>query len=209
MSYNNERRRSKAEDTKQKIYKSAEELFSSRAYHEVSVDEIVKLAGVAKGSFYLHFSSKDALITAFISDYVARVDVDYQNFLDSFPEHTPAKEMLLALIGKIADVLIDRIGVASMQAVYKAQITHDFDTRAVSSYNRNIYKMFHNILEQGVMRGEFKTNVPVDTLTMHFMMAIRGVTYEWCIRYPNFDYKTQALAHFRLLLNGINCVEHP
>ena len=60
MSYNNERRRSKAENTKQKIYKSAEELFSSRAYHEVSVDEIVKLAGVAKGSFYLHFSSKDA-----------------------------------------------------------------------------------------------------------------------------------------------------
>ena len=204
MSYNNESRRIKAEDTRQKIYKSAEKLFSSQAYHEVSVDEIVKLAGVAKGSFYVHFASKDALITALISDYVERVDIGYQDFLDSFPKDAPAEEMILSLIGKIADVLVDHIGIASMQAVYKAQITNDFDTQAVNGYNRHINKMFHDVLERGITRGEFKTNVPLDTLTLHFMMAIRGITYEWCIRYPDFDYKMQALAHFKLLLKGIS-----
>jgi hypothetical protein len=35
------------------------------------------------------------------------------------------------------------------------------------------------------------------------MMAIRGITYEWCIRYPDFDYKEEALRHFEILLAGI------
>lgn len=203
MSYNNESRRIKAEDTKQKICKSAEKLFSSRAYHEVSVDEIVKLAGVAKGSFYVHFDSKDTLITSLISDKIQHLDANYQNFLDSFPEDAPAQELLLSFIGKIADVLVEHIGVANMQAVYKAQITHDSYTKAVISYNRDIYKMFHDILERGIAREEFKTDMPVDALTMHFVLAIRGITYEWCIRYPDFDYKKQALAHFKLLLKGL------
>jgi hypothetical protein len=35
------------------------------------------------------------------------------------------------------------------------------------------------------------------------MLAIRGVTYEWCIRFPDYDYKAEALAHFTLLLKGL------
>ncbi len=203
MPYNSENRRIKANDTRQKIYKSAEKLFASYAYHKVSVDEIVKMAGVAKGSFYVHFASKDALIAALISDYVAGLDTDYKDYLASLPDDTPAEATLLSFIGKIADVLIDHIGIGNMQAVYKAQITNDMNMEAVMDYNRDIYKMISSILERGIRRGEFKTDVPVEILTRHFMMAIRGVTYEWCIRYPDFDYKAEAMQHFRLLLDGL------
>ena len=40
---------------------AAEELFGGRAASAVSVDEIVARAGVAKGTFYNHFSSKEDL----------------------------------------------------------------------------------------------------------------------------------------------------
>ena len=40
---------------------AAEELFGARAASAVSVDEIVARAGVAKGTFYNHFSSKEDL----------------------------------------------------------------------------------------------------------------------------------------------------
>ncbi len=63
--------------------------------------------------------------------------------------------------------------------------------------------MFGLILSRGFESGEFNSDVPVDVLTRHFMMAIRGITYEWCIRYPNFDYKEQALRHMKLLIDGI------
>jgi AcrR family transcriptional regulator len=204
MTYDSKKRKIKADLTKQKIYDSAAELYALKAYEEVSVDSIVKLAGVAKGSFYKHFSSKAELVAALIQDQVVKADTDYKSFLDFFPDDASAKDMLLALIGKISEALIADIGCEKMKAVYRAQITRDIDTGAVTSYNREIYKMFGYILERGIRQGEFKTNLTAEVLTRHLMLAIRGITYEWCIRYPDFDYKAEALEHFRLLISGLS-----
>lgn len=202
MAYNGENRKISAQNTKQKIYESATELFSSKDFNEVSVDSIVKMAGVSKGSFYVHYASKDAFVTSLIEDHVAKVDTDYRKFLDAYPSDSSTEALFLSLIAKIADVLMD-IGCDKLQVLYRAQITKDMDTGAVTSYNREIYKMFRNMLDRGIKRGEFKTDIPLDVLTKHFMTAIRGITYEWCIRYPDFDYKTEALTHFELVLKGL------
>jgi len=203
MSYNGANRKAKAEHTKQRIYESAKNLFLSKSYNEVSVDEIVTLAGVSKGSFYVHYASKDVLVTALLNDQVANIDMDYRSFVHSFPDDISTEALLLSLIGKIADVLLE-IGCDKMQVLYKAQITKDLDTNVVTSYNREIYKMFSDLLKRGIDRKEFKTDIPLDTLTKHFMLAIRGVTYEWCIRYPDFDYKTEAITHFKLLIKSVS-----
>lgn len=44
---------------RQALLAAAEELFGEHGYSAVSVDEIVARAGVAKGTFYNHFSDKD------------------------------------------------------------------------------------------------------------------------------------------------------
>lgn len=74
---------------------------------------------------------------------------------------------------------------------------------AVKGYSREMYQLFTDVLRLGIESGEFHTELPLDTLTKHFVMAIRGLSYEWCLRYPDFDLKEQALAHFKLLLDGI------
>lgn len=202
MTYNGENRKILAQYTKQKIFESAKVLSSSRNYKEVSVDSIVKMAGVSKGSFYVYYASKDALFASLINEYVTKADTDYRSFLDSFPDDSPAEVLFISLIGKIADVLIE-IGCEKIQVLYQVQITKDMDTYAVTSYGRGLYKLFSAVLERGIKRGEFNTDIPLEVLTRHFMMAIRGITYEWCIRYPDFDYKTEALEHFKLLLKGL------
>ncbi len=202
MAYNGDNRKINAQNTKHKIYESAKELFSSKDFNEVSVDAIVKMAGVSKGSFYVHYTSKDTLVTSLIEDHVAKVDTDYKKYLDSYPSDSSTEALFLSLIAKIADVLMD-IGCDKLQVLYRAQITKDVDTGSVTSYNREIYKMFKDVLKRGIKRGEFKTDIPLEVLTKHFMMAIRGITYEWCIRYPDFDYKTEALMHFKLMLKGL------
>lgn len=202
MSYNGKERKAKADDTRQKIYECADKLFSDYDFDKVSIDSIVKAAGVSKGSFYVHFDSKDALITALITDYVETLDKSYRCYLDSFSNDTSANVVFLAFIGKIADELT-KIGCDKMKAVYKAQITKNHNTETVTNYNRAIYKMFSIILERGIRRGDFKTELPLDMLTKHLMIAIRGITYEWCIRYPAFDYKTEAVSHFKIILEGL------
>jgi len=196
-------RKEKAIETKKKIYASADRLFRKHGFDKVSVDSIVEMAGVSKGAFYVHFGSKNALITALSVDFVQQLDLDYKSYLESFPADTTASDILIALVGKIADVITLTVGYDVMKVIYEVQITKTVNTEAVLGYNRDLYKIFNNIINQGVQQGEFKTELTVDTITKHLIMAIRGLTYEWCIRYPNFNLKEQALKHFGILLTGI------
>ena len=46
---------------KNNIIKIAANLFSQKSFHDVTMDEIAEKVGVAKGTIYLYFSSKDNL----------------------------------------------------------------------------------------------------------------------------------------------------
>lgn len=195
--------KTKGEKTRRKLFDCAAQLFNQYTFDEVTVDKIVETAGVAKGTFYIYFESKDALIAACMADYVKRVDTDYRAVLESYPPDASSSEVLLELISKIADTLTDTIGYTIMRTVYNMQLTTAIDMNVVKSYNRELYQIFADLLERGLQRGEFNTSLPLEVLTRHFVMAIRGLSYEWCIRHPDFDLKQEALTHFQLLLSGI------
>lgn len=195
-------RQKKALETRKKIYDSAKYLFNIKGFDDVNVDEIVKLAKVAKGSFYVHFKSKDELISLLIQDYVKRVDTDYREYIERLPSDTPVSEVLLGLVGKIADVISETIGYEKMRNLYKTSLTDD-ESNAATDYNRELYLIFKNIIEKGIKVGEFHTDLPIEELARHFVSAYRGLTFEWCIRYPVINLKEQAIKHFKIMLSGI------
>lgn len=49
------------EDKKAQIYKCAKELFSSKGFNDTNVSDITKMAGIAVGTFYNYYTSKDKL----------------------------------------------------------------------------------------------------------------------------------------------------
>jgi len=55
-----------SEDVRQRILRTASELFYREGAHAVGVDLVVERAGVAKTSLYRHFRTKDDLIAAFL-----------------------------------------------------------------------------------------------------------------------------------------------
>src|SRR5438874_5038072 len=46
------------------ILQAAEEVLIEKGYHETSMDEIAARVGIAKGTVYLHFASKEDLVFA-------------------------------------------------------------------------------------------------------------------------------------------------
>ena len=56
-------RQLRADDTRARLFAAASEMFATRGYHATTVDAIAKRAGVAKGTFFVHFATKDAVIT--------------------------------------------------------------------------------------------------------------------------------------------------
>ncbi len=198
-----DKRKVQGAETKKRLYEIAKKMFMERNVSDVNVEDITDEAGITKGAFYVHFDSKDALIAALIADHAAQADADYKTFLETLPEDMPASEVLLALTQKIADVLEDTIGCANMKKVYQMLLAGTVDTEAVKGYDRELYLLFYNILDKGIRCGELISSLSLEALSRHFVMAIRGVSYEWCVRYPDFNLKEQGMEHYRLLVAGI------
>lgn len=199
----NKSRKDKALETKRHLHATADALFTQYGFDSVSVDRIVEEAGLSKGTFYVHFQTKDDLLVSLISDYVEKVDMDYQAFIDTFASDVPATDILLQLVDKIMDVIIDSIGLEKMKILYRTQLANNTNTRAAASYQRMLYTTIIDVLERGLNNKEFMTGMTSQELANHLMLTMRGLTYEWCIRYPDFDLKTQARIHFDLLLKGM------
>ena len=59
-------RQEKADDTRARIFHAAASLFADRGYHATTVDQSAKTAGVAKGTFFVHFPAKAAIVTELV-----------------------------------------------------------------------------------------------------------------------------------------------
>lgn len=89
----------RGEATRRRILDAAEEVFGELGYHEASVSEITRRAGVAQGTFYIYFNSKRetfvelvedigerlrAATSAAIRDSATRLDAERQGFTAFF-----------------------------------------------------------------------------------------------------------------------------
>jgi AcrR family transcriptional regulator len=59
--------------TRQRLLDAAEEVFSGLGYHEASIVKITEAAGVAQGTFYLYFASKQEIFEELVRDLNRRV----------------------------------------------------------------------------------------------------------------------------------------
>ena len=203
MGYNNQKREEKAEISRLKIYQSAEKLFREQGFEAVSVDAIVKDAKVAKGSFYHHFDSKDQLFALIIQDHVIQKDRNYRQFISTLDSNTTIETIVLRFTEYITEVLMKDIGHDNMSLIYKFSLSKTVDTNSVMNYQRDIYQVLHDLFSRGIREGDFSTLFSADTLAKHYMLLIRSITFEWCARYPDYDYQTEAQEHVKIFLTGI------
>ncbi len=198
-----DKRKVQGAETRKKLYEIAEKMFMERNFSDVSVEDITDEAGITKGAFYVHFESKDALIALLIADYASRADTNYKAFVESLPDDMSSSSVLVALAEKITDILSNTLGYENIKKIYQMLLAGTMGTEAVKGYSRELYALFYSILEKGIRRGDLTSSLPPEALSRHFVMAIRGVSYEWCVRYPDFDLREQAVEHIRLLIEGI------
>lgn len=101
---------------KNKLFDAAYELFISRGINQTAIDDIVKKAGVAKGTFYLYFKDKYDIMDRIIlkkSSYIikeamdATIKMQYGSFIDAMVffidyiiEYFKNNKMLLKIIYK-------------------------------------------------------------------------------------------------------------
>ena len=89
--------RERSERTIAAILAAGRELFAADGYNAVTIDAVVAQAGIAKGAFYHHFSSKKALLDAVVDELQGEIADEFRTRQRPHPLTAP----------DLADVLAD------------------------------------------------------------------------------------------------------
>ena len=124
-------------NTKKKILNAAADCFARKGFHVTTTDEIARIAGVAKGSVYYNFKSKEALLCAVIEWGLTIIEEETEKLLASdLPDRETLREILVLYTDLILDypdlaavVFTSRPGLLSSEWSYKIEQLTD---RAVS-----------------------------------------------------------------------------
>lgn len=95
---------------KEAILNSALDLFTEKGINNTSIDDIVKLAGIAKGTFYLYFQDKYAVADQLVLDLSANIISKIMAYLDDYIESHPKvtfEEKVLFFVDSLIDVLLN------------------------------------------------------------------------------------------------------
>ncbi|HBT17621.1 MAG TPA: TetR/AcrR family transcriptional regulator, partial [Firmicutes bacterium] len=57
------------DERRNEILDTAEELFNMKGYDKCTVNDILKAVGIARGTFYYYFKSKEEVLDAIVSRY--------------------------------------------------------------------------------------------------------------------------------------------
>ena len=132
------------------IFAAAKEVFAQSGYDGLRMSEVAKRAGVAEGTIYSYFSSKDDLIRALVGDYWTRLTEDARRAIDGRDE-TYAR--LSALAQFHIDALIARYDYAELTITLGRQpgsvISLTDDVRAY-------VRVFDEIFTAGQDRGDIE-----------------------------------------------------
>jgi len=90
-----------AVDRRERIIANATELFAAKGYHGTTIDEIVQATGIAKGTFYIYFDSKEELLV----EVIKRLIDDTLEKIDSKLEHEEGKDFIIRLETKGQELL--------------------------------------------------------------------------------------------------------
>ena len=85
----------KGEQRKQELLKIAYDLFLSEGYENTSVDTIIEKAGIAKGTYYYYFESKEAMLEEVC---MMMIDGETENAMHILNADIPIPQKIIGII---------------------------------------------------------------------------------------------------------------
>jgi len=190
---------SSKEKNRQKIIMAALTAFAENGFERTSMDEIVRLSGLSKGTLYWHFKNKQEL---FISTLQYAFQEIGQQLAALVELDAPASGRIRDFFEQAGDFIFsgkDLIGLLT-DAFFQS-----YRNREAQQVMLDIYKGYINsvsqIIQQGIDRGEFRQVDPhITAITL--MAGGDGVAF-YVLLDTEWDLKVALTTMVDLLLEGL------
>ncbi len=186
-------------DKKKSIYSAAASLFGEKGFERTSLDEVARKAGVAKGTIFYHFQSKDKLFSELIRegieemtrriDAIAAMDASAEKKIDlvvefHFEFFKDNRDMCHMILGQMGN----------FQKRWQQNIE-----LIRGSYLRSMEKIIAEAKRENVISRSFDTDSLI--ITLFSLLAVSAI--DWAIFHPEIPAKNMAKTVKMLLSKGL------
>jgi AcrR family transcriptional regulator len=187
-----------SEERKNEILDAALEVFSEAGLQEASVDDVVKRAGLSKGTLYWYFKSKDRLISALIRRFFT---LELNKIKKLQQGKGAVRERLLRYSREVEEV-VKKMPRALTLEFYAVAVRQ----KTVRKFMGELYVSYcgelAQLLREGIDRGEF---VKMDTRQMAAAITglCEGLILLWALEPNAFPFERYFEVSLRCLLDGV------
>jgi len=159
------------------IMQAAERLFTSRRFHEITMEDVAAAADVAKGTIYLYFQDKEDL---FAQTCTAGLEEMCELLESSAGEGASFRDQLLRACMQFNEFFERRHQLMQMMQAEEARMfylkggVHD----RWMEKRRKLVSAVARIIARGVAAGEIRGDLPPDALANVLMGMLRARTHD-------------------------------
>ena len=182
------------EQRKHEILDTAETLFTTKGYAKTTIMDILNAVGIAKGTFYYYFKSKEEVMDAIIMRIIEA---------DAALARKIAADPTIPVLGKLLQILMAQ---SPAQGGSKEKMIEQFHQPENAEMHQKslVQAILHlgpvlaDVVEQGVQEGLFHTEYPRETI--EFLLAAAQVIFdEGLFQWPQEEAMRRAAAFVRMI----------
>jgi TetR/AcrR family fatty acid metabolism transcriptional regulator len=187
------------------ILEAAVKVFARQGFHQSTVAQIAKEAGVADGTIYLYFKNKNDILVQFFSFRAKQV---FESFREEVDRAQNSLDKLRNLIHRhLAEFQRDRDGAI----VYQVE-THQ-NSRLAEAQIKEMSQMYRDIIseivEQGQQEGTIRKDLYVGLVKRFIIGAVDEVINTWLHSDGEYDLASMASPLVDLFVRGIGEPQKP
>jgi len=159
---------SKSTQERQKeILEAARQLFFTKGYEATTTTDIMKCVGIAKGTLYYHFASKEEILDALLEDIVRGMELRARTVMED-----GSLSVVSRMVGVIRAISVKAGGDGAIVDVLHLPQNALFHEKSHSLTIMRISPIMLAVVKDGIEQGLFKTKYPESAVHMAMTYAL-------------------------------------
>jgi TetR/AcrR family transcriptional regulator, fatty acid metabolism regulator protein len=194
--------RKRVGNKRERIIAAAAKLFGEKGYHDTTTAEIAESAGVAAGTIYIYFSSKEELLVAVFEEFLGRHMERLREGVSQ--EATPGNKLrrMLTLGLQLMQDYPESAQIFLSQLRQSTQMIRTVSKRSSRAYRDVIEEVVTEFVDSGMCR-----DVDVPTVSSMLFGAFQQVVLDWVADDCSYDVTTKRNELVNFVMHGI-CRDH-
>ena len=186
-------------DRSQNIIEAAVRVFARKGYYNSRVSDIAREAGIAAGTIYLYFKTKDDILVTLFRDKMAEFVGSLRKAIADEPDAVAKVRRLVVLHFRMLEDDPELAEVVQVELRQGQKFFRGPATQEIATY----FALIASVLEEGVAAGSFRRDLPVKIATKMLFGAMDQMATSWVLGKRGYSLTDSAPAVAEIFLQGV------